>query len=339
MEKAMQIRHDYTFAELQKLYDLPLFELVSKAHHIHAQHHDPAEVQVCHLISIKTGGCTEDCKYCSQSSRYQTFVKAQPMMQYEEVIDQAKRAIAKGVTRVCLVAAWRGVRDSKQFDEVLRMTETITNMGAEVCCCLGMVKDHQAKRLKDAGTYAYSHNLDSSETFFKTIITTRTYQERLETLDVIEEAGISICCGGILGMGETIQDRLELLLSLCNRNPQPGSVPINLLTPIPGTPLENEGKVTGWELLRMVALARILMPKTMVRLSSGRIKMSYEEHALCFFAGANSIHVGEKLLTTPNPLFDKDDEMIKLFGLKKRPAFVEEDSRFGLPALHQEIQL
>lgn len=319
----MNIRHDYSLEELQKLYDLPLFTLVSKAHHIHTHFHDPSEVQVCHLISIKTGGCTEDCKYCSQSSRYQTFVKAQPMMQYEEVIAQAQRALEKGVTRICLVAAWKGVRDSKQFDEVLRMTETITSMGAEVCCCLGMLKDYQAKRLKEAGTYAYSHNLDSSEKFFKTIITTRTYQERLETLDILEKSGISLCCGGILGMGEEIQDRLELILSLCNRNPHPESVPLNHHVPIPGTPLENEGKLTGWELLRAVAVARIVMPKAMVRLSAGRIKMTYEEQALCFFAGANSIHVGEKLLTTPNPLMDKDEEMFKLFGLKKRPAFIK----------------
>jgi biotin synthase len=319
----MQIRHNYTLEELQNLYDMPLFELVSKAHHIHAQFHDLSEVQICHIISIKTGGCTEDCKYCSQSSRYQTFVKAEPMMQYEDVIAQAKRASEKGVTRICLVAAWRGVRDSKQFDEVLHMTETITNMGMEVCCCLGMVKEHQAKRLKDAGTYAYSHNLDSSENFFNTIITTRTYQERLDTLDTLEKAGIGLCCGGILGMGETIQDRLELILSLCNRNPHPESVPINRLTPIPGTPLENEGKISGWEMLRAVAVARIAMPQAMVRLSSGRPKMSYEEQALCFFAGANSIHIGEKIITTPNSSMDKDEEMFKLFGLKKRPAFVK----------------
>lgn len=318
----MLIRYDYTLAELQELYDHPLFTLVSKAHHIHAQFHDPSEVQVCHLISIKTGGCTEDCKYCSQSSHYQTFVKAEPMMQYEEVISKAKIAMKNGITRVCLVAAWRGVRDSRQFEEVLRMTKAITEMGMEVCCCLGMIKDHQAKRLKEAGAYAYNHNLDSSEKFFKTIITTRTYQERLDTLNVIEKSGISLCCGGILGMGEEIQDRLELLLSLCNRMPHPESVPINRLTPVPGTPLENEGKLTGWEMLRTVALARILMPKAMIRLSSGRIKMSFEEQALCFFAGANSIHVGEKLLTTPNNLFDKDMEMFELFGLKKRPAFI-----------------
>lgn len=317
----MIIRHDYTLKELQELYDLPLFTLLSRAHHIHAQFHDPSEVQVCHLISIKTGGCSEDCHYCSQSSHYQTFVKAEPMMQYEEVIEKAKQAIKNGVTRICLVAAWKGVRDSKQFDEILRMTETITDMGVEVCCCLGRLKDYQAKRLKEAGTYAYNHNLDSSEKFFKTIITTRTYQERLETLDIIKESGITVCCGGILGMGETIQDRLELILSLCNRHPHPESVPINRLTPIPGTPLENQGKLTIWEMLRAIALARITMPKAMVRLSSGRIKMSYEEQALCFFAGANSIHVGEKLLTTPNPTMDKDEEMFKLFELKKRRSF------------------
>lgn len=321
----MLIRHNYSLPELQELYDLPLFTLISKAHHIHAQFHDPSEIQVCNLISIKTGGCTEDCKYCSQSSRYQTAVSAQPMMQYDDVIRDAKRAIARGATRVCLVAAWRGARDSKQFDEVLRMTKTITELGAEVCCCLGMLKESQAKKLKDAGAYAYSHNLDSSEKFFKTIITTRTYQERLDTLDIIHEAGISVCCGGILGMGEEVEDRLELLRTLSNRQPHPDSVPINRLSPIPGTPLENEGKISGWEMLRAIAVARIVMPKTMIRLSSGRIEMSYEEQALCFLAGANSIHIGEKLLTVPNTTLDKDEEMFRLFNLKKRPAFVQKN--------------
>lgn len=317
------LRHDWTLDELKSIYELPLLELVSKSNGIHCQFHEPGEIQVCNLISIKTGGCPEDCKYCSQSSRYQTSVSAQPMMQYENVINEAKKAIARGVTRVCLVAAWREVRDNKQFEEVLRMTKGVTDLGVEVCCCLGMLKDAQAKRLKEAGAYAYNHNLDSSEKFYKTIITTRTYQDRLDTLDVVEAAGISICCGGILGMGEDMLDRLELLLKLCTRNPHPESVPVNQLTPVPGTPLENQPKVSIWEMIRMIATTRIAIPKAMIRLSCGRINMSYEDQALCFLAGANSIHAGEKLLTLANTPVDKDEEMFQILGLKKRPAFAK----------------
>lgn len=319
------VRHDFTIQELSDLYHLPLLELVSKAHHIHAKFHDPSEIHVCSIILFKTGGCPEDCKYCSQSSRYQTHVTPQAMMSFEEVMQRANKAIERGATRICLVAAWREVRNSNQFEEVLRMTRAITGLGKEVCCCLGMVNLEQAKRLKEAGAYAYSHNIDTSENFYKTIITTRTFQDRLETLDVVEKAGITVCCGGILGMGETIQDRLEFLQTLCNRNPHPDSVPLNKLTAIPGTPLEKQPKMSSWELLRAVAVARIIMPKAMIRLSSGRIEMSYEEQALCFFAGANSIHIGEKLLTVSNNPVDKDEEMFQLLGLKKRPAFANEE--------------
>lgn len=317
----MFVRYDWNIDELKELYELPLLELVSKSHQVHTQFHKIGEIQVCTLISIKTGGCPEDCKYCSQSSRYQTAVSAQPMMQYESVMIEARKAKARGATRVCLVAAWREVRDSKQFEEVLRMTKGVTDLGLEVCCCLGMVKKAQAKRLKEAGAYAYNHNLDSSERFYKTIITTRTYQDRLETLDVVEAAGISICCGGILGMGEEIVDRLELLLKLCTRSPHPESVPVNRLTPVPGTPMENQPIVPIWDMIRMIATTRIAIPQAMVRLSCGRIKMSYEDQALCFFAGANSIHAGEKLLTLANTPVDIDEEMFQLLGLKKRPAF------------------
>ncbi len=320
----MSLRYDWTIEELEKLYHLPFFELLSHAHLIHVQHHQVGEIQVCNLISIKTGGCPEDCKYCAQSSRYQTSVSAQPMMQYDEVLNEAKKAIARGATRICLGAAWREVRDSKQFDDVLYMVKGITALGAEVCCTLGMLKDHQAKRLKDAGLYAYNHNLDSSEKFYKTIITTRTYQDRLNTLDIVEKTGISVCCGGILGMGEDTLDRLELLLTLSQRNPHPESVPINRLTQVPGTPLENQPHISPWEMIRIIAVARIVLPKVMLRLSCGRIEMSYEEQALCFFAGANSIFMGEKLLTVANTSLDKDEKMFQLFGLKKRPAFLRE---------------
>lgn len=303
------------------MYDLPLLELISKSNHIHVQIHKPSEIQVCSLISIKTGGCPEDCKYCAQSSRYQTSVSAQAMMPLAEVLNEAKRAVERGATRVCLGAAWREIRDSKQFEDVLQMIKEITGMGVEVCCTLGMLNDHQAARLKEAGLYAYNHNLDSSEQFYKTIITTRTYQERLATLDIVQQANLSVCCGGILGMGETSMDRLELLITLCRRNPHPESVPINRLSQIPGTPLENQPKVSVWEMIRMIAVARIVMPKTMIRLSAGRIEMAFEEQTLCFLAGANSIFAGEKLLTVANTPIDRDEEMFQLLGLKKRPAF------------------
>lgn len=319
----MSIRYDWSLDELKELYAMSLIELISKSNAIHQQFHERAEVQVCSLISIKTGGCQEDCKYCAQSSRYKTSVPAQPMMPYEVVLNEAKKAVERGATRVCLGAAWREVRDSKQFGEVLRMVRGITDLGVEVCCTLGMLKQHQAEQLKAAGLYAYNHNLDSSEKFYKTIITTRTYQDRLETLDIAEKADLSVCCGGILGMGEDPEDRLELLLTLSRRNPHPESVPINRLTQIPGTPLEHQPKISIWEMIRAIALARIVLPKAMIRLSAGRIEMSHEQQALCFLAGANSIFAGEKLLTVANTSLDKDEAMFQLLGLKKRPAFAK----------------
>ncbi len=323
----MSIRYNWTIEELKELYAIPLLELIAKSNLLHNKFHEPAQVQVCSLISIKTGGCPEDCKYCAQSSRYQTSVSAQPMMQYEVVLNEAKKAAERGATRVCLGAAWREVRDSQQFEEVLRMVKGITDLGVEVCCTLGMLKEHQAKRLKEAGLYAYNHNLDSSEKFYKTFCTTRTYQDRLTTLDIIEQVNLSVCCGGILGMGEDSIDRLELLLTLCRRNPHPESVPINRLSQIPGTPLEGQGKVSIWEMVRVIAVARIVLPEAMVRLSCGRIELSYEQQALCFLAGANSIFAGEKLLTVANTPMDKDEEMFQLLGLKKRPAFVKRCSK------------
>lgn len=319
----MSVRYDWTIEELEELYAMPLLELIAKSNHLHNRFHEPAQVQVCSLISIKTGGCPEDCKYCAQSSRYQTSISAQPMMQYETVLNEAKKAAERGATRICLGAAWRAVRDSKQFEEVLQMVKGITDLGIEVCCTLGMLKEHQAERLKEAGLYAYNHNLDSSEKFYKTIITTRTYQDRLNTLDIAEKANLSVCCGGILGMGEDPIDRLELLLTLSKRNPHPESVPINRLSQIPGTPLANQPKVSIWEVVRAIAVARIVLPESMVRLSAGRIEMSYEQQALCFLAGANSIFAGEKLLTVANTPIDRDDEMFQLLGLKKRPAFAK----------------
>ncbi len=322
----MTIRSDWTFQELQILYSKPLLELIVEAMKIHKMHHKMGEIQVCHLISIKTGGCSEDCKYCAQSSHYQTNVKAQPMMQYEEVMAAAKKASIKGATRICLGAAWRNVRNSKQFDETLRMVKGIANLGVEVCCTLGLLSKLQAEKLKQAGLYAYNHNLDSSERFYKTIITTRSYQDRINTLDIVEKSGISVCCGGIMGMGETKEDRLELLLALSHRNPHPESVPINQLSPIPGTPLANQPKLSSWEFIRMVAIARILMPKSMIRLSAGRIELSYQEQTLCFLSGANSIFAGEKLLTVGNTSNDSDEEMFNLLGLKKRKSYACESN-------------
>lgn len=312
----MYIRFNWKIEELQSLYDKPLLELISQAHTIHSQFHKVGEVQVCSLISIKTGGCPEDCKYCAQSSRYQTSVSAQPLMKYEEVISDAKKAIAYGATRICLGAAWREVRDGKQFDEVLQMIRGVAELGVEVCCTLGMLKEHQAKQLKDAGLYAYNHNLDSSERFYKTIISTRTYQDRLNTLDVVQDMGLSVCCGGIVGMGEDIRDRLELLHTLSRRNPHPDSFPINRLTRVPGTPLQDLPRMSGWEMVRFVALSRIVLPKAMIRMSCGRNELCHEEQALCFLAGANSIFIGEKLLTVTNPALTSDEEMFRILGLK-----------------------
>jgi biotin synthase len=319
----MTTRYDWTIEELTEFYKKPLFELISISQSVHQQFHKIGEIQVCSLISIKTGGCSEDCKYCAQSSRYSTSVSAQPMMVYDEVLKEAKRAIAHGATRICLGAAWRGVRDGAQFEEILRMVRGITDLGAEVCCTLGILKENQAQRLKEAGLYAYNHNLDSSESFYKTIITTRSYQDRLNTLDIVANAKISICCGGILGMGESVEDRLELLLNLSKRDPQPESIPINRLTQIPGTPLEDQTPVSHWEVIRIIAITRIILPQSMIRLSSGRIDMSNEEQALCFLAGANSIFSGEKLLTVANTAIEKDEEMFKILGLTKRPAFIK----------------
>lgn len=330
----MKIRNDWTLQELQELYELPLLQLLSQAHHIHGQFHVIGEIQVCSLISVKTGGCPEDCKYCAQSSRYQTPISAQPMMTYEAVLEDARKAIARGATRVCLGAAWREVRDSRQFDQIIKMIQDITALGVEVCCTLGMLKEHQAQRLKEAGLYAYNHNLDSSQEFYKTVVTTRTYAERLNTLDIAEKADISVCCGGIIGMGETVIDRLELLHTLCTRNIHPESVPINQLSRIPGTPFSDLPSISIWEMVRMVALTRIVMPQAMVRLSAGRLEMSYEDQALCFFAGANSIFSGEKLLTIANHPIDKDEEMFQLLGLKKRPAFVKSQSNANLSCCH-----
>lgn len=319
----MESRYNWTKEEIRVLYDSPILDLIYQSASIHRKYHASNMIQVCSLVSIKTGGCPENCKYCPQSAHYQTNVAAMPLMQEEEIIDLAKKAIVNGATRVCLGAAWRSVRDSAQFDRILRAIRKITNMNVEVCCTLGMLDQSQADRLKQAGLYAYNHNLDTSSEFYSSIITTRNYEDRLKTLDAVEKAGLSVCCGGIIGMGESSADRIGLLYVLASRNPHPESVPINFLIPVEGTPMEEKEALPIWDMIRMIATARITMPKAMIRLSAGRLGRSLEEHALCFLAGANSIFSGETLLTRPNPDFDEDREMMHLFGLKIRPSFLE----------------
>lgn len=312
------IRNNWTVEELREIHDGPLLDLIYRAASVHRMYHTPSEVQVCSLISIKTGGCPEDCKYCPQASRYQTNVEAAGLMDKEQVVAEAKRAKEQGSSRVCLGAAWRQVRDSRQFDLVLDMVKEISEMDVEVCCCLGMLNEDQATRLKEAGLHSYNHNLDTSREYYSSIITTRTYDDRLKTLDNAEKAGLNLCCGGIIGMGESVEDRIKLLHTLATRHEHPASVPINMLVPVEGTPLAEQKPVSIWEMIRMIATARIAMPEAMVRLSAGRLERSLEEHALCFLAGANSIFSGEKLLTTPNPGVTFDDAMFSLFGMSKK---------------------
>src|SRR5690349_1377871 len=320
-------RNNWTLSEVQDTYDLPLLELIYRAATIHRQFQDTGEVQVCTLLSIKTGGCPEDCAYCPQAARYNTGVDVQALMKKEEVLEYASRAKAAGSTRFCMGAAWREVRDNKDFDRVLDMVKGVNELGMEVCCTLGMLNEEQAKRLADAGLYAYNHNLDTSSEYYGEIISTRTYDDRLNTLDNVRKAGVTVCCGGIIGLGESHEDRIKMLHTLATLPRHPESVPINALVAIEGTPLAEQPKVDIWDMVRMIATARILMPATMVRLSAGRAQMSVAEQAFCFMAGANSIFAGEKLLTTPNPSFDKDMQMFDLLGLTARKAFKEEHEK------------
>ena len=318
------LRNDWTIQEIQDIYNMPVLELVYRAATIHREYNDIAEVQVCTLLSIKTGGCTEDCAYCPQAARYHTGVKVHALMQKEEVLAYAQRAKEAGSTRFCMGAAWREVRDNRDFDRVLDMVKGVNEMGMEVCCTLGMLTETQAQKLAGAGLYAYNHNLDTSSDYYESIITTRTYDERLQTLDNVRKAGVSVCCGGIIGLGETHEDRIDMLYTLCTMPQHPESVPVNALVRVKGTPLESNPKVDIWDMVRMIATARILMPKSMVRLSAGRAEMSIAEQAWCFMAGANSIFAGDKLLTTPNPAFDEDNAMFEMLGLKPRVAFKDE---------------
>lgn len=318
------LRNDWSLAEIEAIYNKPVLELIVEAANVHKQYQATGEVQVCTLLSVKTGGCTEDCAYCPQAARYHTGVEVHKLLSQEQVLSAAQRAKEGGSTRFCMGAAWREVRDNRDFDKVLDMVKGVNEMGLEVCCTLGMVNEYQAEKLKEAGLYAYNHNLDTSEENYASIITTRTYDDRLDTIHNVRKAGISVCSGGIIGLGETDEDRIKMLHTLSTMEQHPESVPVNALVPVKGTPLEHQPLVSVWEMVRMIATARILMPKSMVRLSAGRERMSVTEQALCFLAGANSIFTGEKLLTTPNPDFDADKAMFELLGLNPRKSFKEE---------------
>jgi biotin synthase len=312
------IRTDWTMDEIKSIYDQPLLELVYQAATVHRQWHQPLQVQVCTLLSVKTGGCTEDCSYCGQAARYHTDIKVKALMSAKEVISCAKRAKEAGSSRFCMAAAWREVRDNKDFDRILEMVEGVNELGLEVCCTLGMLTEHQALRLQKAGLYAYNHNLDSSEGFYEEIISTRTFGDRLNTIDNVRKAGISVCSGGILGLGESHADRMAMLLTLATMPKHPESVPINALARVKGTPLGDFPKVELWDMVRMIATARIIMPASIVRLSAGRAEMDEAEQAWCFMAGANSVFTSESgiLLVTPNPGLIQDKVMFKNLGLK-----------------------
>jgi biotin synthase len=302
-------------AYVRSLYDRPLFDLIDEARKIQVESQPKGEVQLCTLLSVKTGGCPEDCAYCPQSSHYETDVGPEKMLDVGEVLAAARRARENGSTRFCMGAAWREVKDGPAFERVLTMVRGVKELGLEACVTLGMLTESQAKRLKEAGLDAYNHNLDTSRENYRSIITTRTFDDRLRTLENVRAAGIGVCCGGIIGMGETADDRCEMLRTLANLDPQPESVPINALVRIPGTPLEHLPPVDPLDFVRMIACARILMPAARVRLSAGRTDLTREAQILAFYAGANSIFYGDKLLTTPNPEGDDDRALLRDVGL------------------------
>jgi biotin synthase len=304
-----------TLAELQSLYHLPLPELVFRAAQVHREHHDVTDIQRCVLLSIKTGGCPEDCGYCAQSARYASGVASTPLMQLEEVRTRVRQARQLGATRFCMGTAWREPKDGPAFDRVLEMVRAVRDEGLEACVTLGMLTDSQARRLAEAGLTAYNHNLDTSRRHYPNIVSTRSYDDRLRTLAAVQRAGVAVCCGGIIGMGEAEDDRLMLLAELASLATPPESVPINCLVPISGTPLENAPPVDPLQLVRLIATARLTFPRARVRLSAGRDRMSRELQVLCFLAGANSIFFGDKLLTAPNPSAEGDAELLQAMGL------------------------
>jgi len=305
-----------TLQELQRLHQLPFFQLLKEARDVHENNWPGGEVQLCTLLSIKTGGCSEDCSYCAQSARYNSGIDVERLMSKDAVMERAWAARETGSTRFCMGAAWRGVRGGTQrFEQVLDIIRDVSSLGMEVCVTLGELGPEEARQLRDAGVTAYNHNLDTSPEHYPNIVTTHTYDDRLRTIRNVQDAGMSVCCGGILGLGESLTDRLRLLEILSNFNPPPESVPINSLMPMPGTPLAENDALDPFELVRMIALARIAIPKAKVRLSAGRTRLSDETQALCFFAGANSIFYGEKLLTAKNPAVEKDRALLDKLGL------------------------
>jgi biotin synthase len=321
MEKASMrgeavIRYDWTLAEIEAIYTLPLPELVFRAQQVHRAFHPPDEVQGCALLSIKTGGCPEDCAYCPQSAHYRTGVQRTELMSVEEVVAAAEAARALGATRFCMGAAWREVPSGPAFERLLEIVRRVRTLGLEVCGSLGMLTQEQAYALAAAGLTAYNHNLDTSPEYYGRIITTRTYEDRLRTLERVRRAGIWVCCGGIIGMGESRWDRYRLLQQLATQRPHPESVPINLLVRVAGTPLADAPPLDVFELVRMIATARILMPASRVRLSAGRLSLSDEAQALCLLAGANSIFLGGRLLTTPNPSPERDRALLDRLGMR-----------------------
>ena len=314
-EKRAEVRHDWTREEALALYQLPFNDLLFEAHTVHRRHFDANRVQKSQLISIKTGGCPEDCGYCSQSSRYDSGLKASKLMAVEEVLQGARAAKAAGATRYCMGAAWRSPK-ARDMDTIVAMVEGVKALGMETCMTLGMLSDDDVGRLRDAGLDYYNHNIDTSERYYSEIITTRSFESRIDTITRVREAGIKVCCGGILGMGEETQDRIDMLVTLANLPQHPESVPINMLIPIPGTPLAKTERIDGIDFVRTIALARLMMPKSVVRLSAGRTEMSDELQAMCFFAGANSIFVGDTLLTADNPGEDADSVLFDKLGLQ-----------------------
>ena len=318
-----EMRHDWTREEILEIYNRPMMDLLFEAAGVHRLYHDPNTVQVSTLLSIKTGGCPEDCGYCPQAARYHTGVEGNDLMTVSQVKAQALRAKAAGSSRVCMGAAWRNVKDGAEFDQVLEMVRTINKLDMEVCCTLGMLTENQARRLAEAGLYAYNHNLDTSEDYYRDVISTRAFQDRLDTIANVRKTNVTVCSGGIIGMGERLEDRAGMLVALSTLDPQPESVPINALVAVPGTPMEDMEPVSIWEMVRMVATTRIVLPQTQVRLSAGRTQMSREGQALCFLAGANSIFAGDKLLTTPNPDVNEDMEMFRQLGLQPQKPFVK----------------
>lgn len=308
-------RHDWELEEIASLHDSPFPDLLHEAQTVHRRCHDPRRVQLCTLLSVKTGGCPEDCSYCPQSAHHAAPVEAEPMLDIDAVLESARRARSGGSTRFCMGAAWREVRDGRDFEAVLEMVRGVRRLGLEACVTLGMLEEHQARRLAEAGLTAYNHNLDTGPEYYDAIVSTRTYDDRLETLRNVRNAGITVCSGGIIGMGESRADRLRMLQILSSLDPHPESVPINALVRVQGTPLQDAPPVPVFDMVRMIATARILMPRSMIRLSAGRTEMSDEGQALCFLAGANSIFTGDRLLTTPNPGEHEDRRLLSTLGM------------------------